>query len=147
MLPPVLSVGAMADIGHPSTFSYTNRNSPAAFRDSDEVLAKVPVIGMIRQSFLFSGGYTADLSIKELRIDHMVSRSRCPQRNRACLFALSYSQPIGQNLFSSRFDFPLLSSETLGGYWGPASVGDYVVHLANTPLTSPVLMLFATARF
>jgi hypothetical protein len=130
-----------------NAFSYTEGDGPEnRLRNAKDFLPPSPMWGLPRK-FLFSGGYMVDLTVTEMRIDHMAIGSNCPRRNRDCLLAVSFSQPVGQGLFSSRFDFPLVSAEGLGGNWAQASLGDYVVYLSNIPLYSPALRLLASARF
>jgi hypothetical protein len=98
--------------------------------------------------YLFTGNYKVKLSITEMRIDHMTDDTRCTRRNRGFMISAGYAQPIGNRLFSSSFELPLLSADQmLPSRLAPASVGDYVMHLSNAPLYSSTAQLLITARF
>lgn len=98
--------------------------------------------------YLFSGGYFMHLNITEMRIDHVANNSRCTPRNRMFMISASFAQPIGHDLFSSRFELPLVSADRLNvARLRPAAVGDYVAHFSNAPLSSAVLGISLTARF
>jgi hypothetical protein len=98
--------------------------------------------------YLFSGGYYMHLNITEMRIDHVADNSRCTKRNRNFMVAVSFAQPIGNELFSSRFELPLISGEQMSvKQLHPASPGDYVVHLSNIPLINSTLGMAVAARF
>jgi hypothetical protein len=98
--------------------------------------------------YLFSGGYYVKLSIQEMRIDHMTDNTRCTRHNRTFMISASFAQPVGKELFSSRFELPLASADSFSpSRLAPASVGDYVMHLSNSPLVTQVSMLMLTARF
>lgn len=131
----------------PSLFSYNAKATQTKYHRPEDILPRIPILNLIPKTFLFSGGYTVDLSIKEMRIDHMTKDSKSPRQNRSCLIAFSYLQPVGDGLFSSRFDVPLLSASHINARWGAASVGDYVIFLSNTPAYSSAMKLLASARF
>jgi len=122
-------------------------NLPSIGHSFDQIRAPEDLLVFVPQRFLFTGNYNVKLTITEMRIDHMARKSQCPMKKRSCMVSLSYAQPIGQALFSSRFDLPLLSTESLQSSWAMASFGDYVLHLSNTPLYSPSLRLVASVRF
>ena len=122
-------------------------DQPTRYQTPEDMIDLLPVVGSIPRAFFWTGGYAVKLSIKEMRIDHMTAHSRCPMKRRGCTLALSYSQPIGQQLFSSTLDFPLLSSEAVTSHWSAATLGDYVLHLSNQPLPSRDFRLMASARF
>jgi hypothetical protein len=105
------------------------------------------VIGWLPRSFLLNGGYAMKLTIKEMRIDHVAEQSRATMARRACTISFSYSQPVGAELFSSRFDMPLLASERITSQWRAGSWGDYIIHLSDTPLRSKSFRLMANAKF
>jgi hypothetical protein len=106
-----------------------------------------PAVCLLSNAPALADAYHVNLTMKEMRIDHMATHSRCPLTQRSCTLSLSIAQPVGSNLFSSRLDIPLLSSERMTSAWNSASVGDYVLHLSNTPLRGPDLRLVATTRF
>jgi hypothetical protein len=98
--------------------------------------------------FLLSGAYFVKLSVQEMRIDHMTDDTRCTRKNRTFMISAAFAQPIGRQLFSSGLEIPLFSADRFAvDRLAPASVGDYVLHLSNTPLTSSVAQLMLTARF
>ena len=98
--------------------------------------------------FFFSGGYYMNLSITEMRIDHVSENSRCTRKNRTFMISASFAQPIGNRMFSSSFELPILSADRLMvSRLVPASVGDYVVHLSNTPLLGSASQVLVSARF
>jgi hypothetical protein len=130
-----------------SPFGYDAKTSLSRFQTPEDVIGSWPVISSIPRTFLFSGGYKVKLSITEMRIDHMATHTRCPMTHRGCTLALSYGQPVGNDAFSSRVDFPLFSAEKVTTHWAPASFGDYVVHLSNTPMSSSSIRLLASAKF
>jgi len=98
--------------------------------------------------FLFSGSYYTHLNITEMRIDHVSDNSRCTRRNRVFMISATFAQPIGNRLFSSRFDLPLFSADRfMVSRLAPASLGDYVIHLSNAPLYNSAAQLILSARF
>ena len=98
--------------------------------------------------YLFSGGYYMNLSITEMRIDHVSEDSRCTRKNRTFMISASFAQPIGNRLFSSSFEFPVLSADRLMmSRLETASIGDYIVHLSNTPLLGSASQMLISARF
>jgi hypothetical protein len=105
------------------------------------------MVCVISSAPVLADAYHVNLTVKEMRIDHMATNSRCPLRQRSCTVSLSVAQPVGSNLFSSRLDIPLLSSQQMLSSWNTASPGDYILHLSNTALRGPDLRLVASARF
>jgi len=83
-----------------------------------------------------------------MRIDHVSENSRCTRKNRTFMISASFAQPIGNRMFSSSFELPILSADRLMvSRLVPASVGDYVVHLSNTPLLGSASQVLVSARF
>ena len=119
----------------------------ASYKNVGDKFSSFPVLGMIAQNYIFSGRYAFDLSIKEMRIDHMATSSTCPIKNRGCVIGLSFTQPVGTNMFSTRFDMPVISAPAYRSHWEPATVGDYVVHLSNEPVEHPYVQLMTSVRF
>jgi len=140
LLAPVL---CHADPAVPVTFPAEAAYSQATPHSAISYLPFVALPGR----FLFSGGYTVHLNLTEMRIDHIATDSRCTPHNRTFMISAGFAQPVGQ-LFSSRFELPLFSADRFSMYrLAPASVGDYVVHLSNSPLYSSAASLIITARF
>jgi hypothetical protein len=102
----------------------------------------------IPNRFLFSGGYYADLSITELKIDHVSQNSKCTRKNRTFMISASYETPVGTNFFSTRMDVPLLFADRFSvTRLAPASVGDYVLHLSNSPMEYGAGFIRVSTRF
>lgn len=117
-------------------------------RPPEEKHTVLSYVTKIPRSYLMAGNYKVHLSITEMQIDHMAQNSRLTMKNRTCLITLGYVQPIGNNLFSSRFEVPLIGNQKMGfSNWVPASTGDYVLHFSNTPVYSATLQLGASIRF
>jgi hypothetical protein len=83
-----------------------------------------------------------------MRIDHVADNSRCTRKNRTFMITAFFGQPIGNNLFSGTFELPIVSADRFKiSRLAPASVGDYVVHLSDTPMYSSSAQLRISARF
>ena len=88
------------------------------------------------------------LNITEMRIDHVSDDSHCTRRNRTFMISAGFAQPIGNRLFSSRFELPLLSADRMAvSRLHSASVGDYVIHMSDAPMYSSSAQLLLSARF
>lgn len=101
----------------------------------------------IPSRYIFSGNYYTHLTLTEMRIDHVSDDSRCTRKNRTFMISASVAQPIGNRLFSTQCELPLLSADHLTTHMAPASVGDYVLHLSNSPLNGPNAQLLVSTRF
>jgi hypothetical protein len=119
-------------VAQPSVFNSVYHYSPMA---------------IISRRFLTDGVYRFKLTTQELRIDHAARSGDEVRKPRACYWGLRYTQPVGSNLFSSRFDIPLVSSNEIGRSWAPAAVGDYSIFLSQRPEKSTSLQFVAELRF
>ncbi len=148
----VLLTSVVAQAQSVTSYEYAmgNRATPVyqvSYKTLGDVVSNMPFLGLFTQSFLLTGRYAVDLSIREMRIDHMATSSTCPMKNRDCIIGLSFVQPVGTNRFSTRFDVPLLSAPSMVAAWAPATVGDYVIHLANEPIQTAYAQIITSIRF
>jgi hypothetical protein len=130
-----------------SQADYDAKIQEPRFHTKKDFYQTFPGVTMLPQRFLFTGDYAVNLTVTEMRIDHIAQRSRCTVAKRICILSLSYAQPVGTDFFSSRFDFPLFSASSLGSDWSRASFGDYVIYLSNQRSYSRTMRLLASARF
>jgi hypothetical protein len=131
--------------GNRKTFEETPLVSVAP--DQPTTAGYLPWVALPRK-YLFSGSFYTHLSVTEMRIDHVAENSRCTRKNRTFMISASYGQPIGNNLFSSTFELPLLSADRFKlSRLAPATMGDYVIHLSNSPMLNSSAQLVVSARF
>lgn len=132
-----------------SALNYTAeiKSQETRYRTPEDLLSMVPLLGDIPRTFLIGDGYKMDLSIDEMRIDHMATNSRSPMKHRICNVSLSYALPVA-GFFSSSFDFLLFNGDTFKpSDLSMSTLGDYVIHLSRQPLDGSTLKLVANARF
>jgi hypothetical protein len=117
------------------------------YQRPEDLLDMIPFLGQLPKSFLIGDGFKMRLTTKELRIDHMGTRSQTPAHKRNCMIGFSYSTPVA-GFFTSRIDIPLMAADKPAvEYWTRSSLGDYVIFLSRTPVERAQLRLVATARF
>lgn len=142
----VIGLGCLGIPAQANLRAIPEHQSAAAARSLDDLIASVPLIGTIPHSFLFAGDYHVNLTIKELRIDHIGPNSQSSIRQRACMICLTWASPVA--FFGSEVDLPIALAEALPSTdWRRSSLGDYVVHLSKDALDTPWFGLKATLHF
>jgi hypothetical protein len=141
-------MGALVVPAHASDYAaQVKAATDTKYRNPEDMLDMIPFLGQIPRTFLIGDGFKMRLTTKELRIDHMGTRSHNPASGRNCMIGFSYTTPVA-GFFTYRVDLPLLHAATPAlEDWSRSSLGDYVVYLSKTPVDRASLRLVLTAKF